>query len=169
MTTCPSDKKSKLLQNTSYGGKTMNETRKKSFTCKQDEQGNFIKLHGMSCGYYNVEPMELESWTEKTDDTHDLSSIEIMALFYAALQFIKSNSEFFGIESMDDIDDSTAIQGGSVYLNNFEGYILPLPDGTMFKMSRITYVASNDAIIACGYEVDEEGNTTDNERAWLLT
>lgn len=143
-------------------------TTKKSFTCKQDSNGNFIKLHGMSCGYYNVEPMELESWTEKTDNTHDLSSIEIMALFYMALKFVKSNSEFFGIESMDDIDDSTAIQGGSVYLNNFEGYLLPLPDDTTVKVSRITYT-TNNAIIACGYEVDENGNTTDNERAWLLT
>ena len=146
----------------------MNNT-KKAFTCKQDANGNFIKLRGMTCGYYNMEPMELESWEEKTDDTHDLSSIERMALFYMALKFVQSNSEVFGIESMDDIDDSNAIQGGSVYLNNFEGYILPLPDGTMFKMSRITYAATNDAIIACGYEVDEDGNTTDNERAWLLT
>ena len=145
----------------------MNET-KKAFTCKQDANGNFIKLHGMSCGYYNVEPMELEAWEEKTDDTHDLSSIEVMALFYAGLKFIKGNSEFFEIESMDDIDYSNAMQGGSLYLNNFEGYILPLPDGTMFKMSRITYT-TNDSIIACGYELDEDGNTTDNERAWLLT
>lgn len=147
----------------------MNETRKKSFTCKQDSNGNFIKLHGMSCGYYNVEPMELESWTEKTDDTHDLSSVEIMALFYMALKFVKSNSEFFGIESMDEVDESNSIQGGSLYLNNFEGYILPLPDDTIVKISRITYTATNNAIIACGYEVDEEGNVTDNERAWLLT
>ena len=168
MTTYPSDKKIKLLQLQVMEAKQMNET-KKAFTCKQDEQGNFIKLHGMSCGYYNVEPMELEAWTEKTDDTHDLSSVEIMALFYMAVKFVKSNSEFFGIESMDDIDDSTAIQGGSVYLNNFEGYVVPLPDGTMFKMSRITYAATNDAIIACGYELDEDGYTTDNERAWLLT
>lgn len=136
---------------------------KQSFTCKQDEQGNFIKLQGMTCGYYNVEPMELESWEEKTDDTHDLSSIETMALFYMALKFVKSNSEFFGLESMEDIDDSTAIQGGSVYFNNFEGYILPLPDDTMVKLSRITYT-TNNAIIVCGYKLD-----TDNERAWLLS
>lgn len=142
---------------------------KKAFICKQDKQGNFIKLHGMSCGYYNVEPMELESWTEKTDDTHDLSSVEIMALFYMALKFIKSNSEFFGIESMDEIDNSTAIQGGSVYLNNFEGYIVPLPDKSTVKLSRITYASTNDAIIACGYELDEDGNTIDYKRAWLLS
>ena len=146
----------------------MNET-KKAFKCKQDANGNFIKLQGMTCGYYNMEPMELESWEEKTDDTHDLSSIEVMALFYAGLKFIKDNSEVFGIDSMDDIDYSNAMQGGSLYLNNFEGYRVPLPDGTMFKMSRITYAATNDAIIACGYELDENGNTTDNERAWLLT
>lgn len=142
---------------------------KKAFTCKQDANGNFIKLRGMTCGYYNAEPMELEAWEEKTDNTHDLSSIEVMALFYMALKFVQSNSEVFGIESTDDIDDSNAIQGGSVYLNNFEGYIVPLPDDTTVKMSRITYAATNNAIIACGYEVDEEGNTTDNERAWLLT
>ena len=168
MTTCPSDKK-EVTKNKLWRQRTMNETRKTSFKCKQDEQGNFIKLHGMSCGYYNVEPMELESWTEKTDDTHDLSSVEIMALFYMAVKFVKSNSEFFGIESMDEIDDSTAIQGGSVYLNNFEGYVVPLPDGSTVKLSRITYAATNNAIIACGYELDEEGNTTDYERAWLLT
>lgn len=136
---------------------------KKSFTCKKDTNGNFIELQGMSCGYYNVEPMELDSWEEKTDDTHDLSSVEIMALFYEAFKFVKSNFEFFGIESADEIDDSTAIQGGSVYLNNFEGYLLPLPDGTTVKLSRITYT-TNNAIIVCGYELD-----TDNERAWLLT
>lgn len=146
----------------------MNKT-KKAFTCKQDANGNFIKLRGMTCGYYNAEPMELEAWEEKTDNTHDLSSIERMALFYMALKFVQSNSEVFGIESTEDIDDSNAIQGGSVYLNNFEGYIVPLPDDTTVKISRITYAATNDAIIACGYEVDEEGNTTDNERAWLLT
>ena len=146
----------------------MNKT-KKAFTCKQDANGNFIKLRGMTCGYYNMEPMELESWEEKTDNTHDLSSIEVMALFYMALKFVQSNSEFFGIEPSEDIDDSNAIQSGSVYLNNFEGYILPLPDGTIFKMSRITYAATNDSIIACGYEMDKNGNTTDNERAWLLT
>lgn len=145
------------------------ETLKKSFTCKKDSNDNFIKLQGMTCGYYNVEPMELESWTEKTDNTHDLSSIEIMALFYAGLKFIKSNSEFFGLESLEDIDESNSMQGGSLYLNNFEGYILPLPDESIVKLSRITYAATNNAIIACGYEVDEEGNTTDNERAWLLT
>lgn len=145
----------------------MNET-KKAIKCKQDANGNFIKLYGMSCGYYNAEPMELESWEEKTDNTHDLSSIEIMALFYMALKFVKSNSEVFGIESTEDIDDSTAIQGGSVYLNNFEGYLLPLPDDTTVKVSRITYT-TNNAIIACGYEMDENYNTTDNERAWLLT
>lgn len=144
------------------------ETIKKSFTCKKDSNGNFIKLN-MSCGYYNVEPMELESWQEKTDNTHDLSSIEIMALFYAGLKFIKSNSEIFGIESIDEVDESNSIQGGSLYLNNFEGYIVPLPDGSTVKLSRITYAATNNAIIACGYEVDEDGNTTDNERAWLLT
>lgn len=144
------------------------EEMKQSFTCKQDKQGNFIKLQGMSCGYYNVEPMELESWEEKTDDTHDLSSIEIMALFYTALLFIKDNSEIFGIESTDNIDDSNTIQGGSVYLNDFEGYILPLPDDTTVNLTRITYT-TNNAIIVCGYEVDEEGNTTDNERAWLLS
>lgn len=145
----------------------MNET-KKAFTCKQDSNGNFIKLNGMSCGYYNAEPMELESWTEKTDNTHDLSSIEIMALFYAALQFIKENSEIFGIDPNDDVDDS--IQGGSLYLNGFEGYILPLPDGKIVKISRITYT-TNMAIIACGYEVDENGYVTEEEkeRAWLLT
>lgn len=146
----------------------MNKT-KKAFTCKQDANGNFIKLRGMTCGYYNMEPMELESWEEKTDNTNDLSSIEVMALFYMALKFVQSNSEVFGIESTEDIDDSNAIQGGSVYLNNFEGYIVPLPDDTTVKMSRITYAATNDAIIACGYEMDEDGNTTDNERAWLLT
>lgn len=146
-----------------------NQTIKKSFTCKKDEHDNFIKLNGMSCGYYNVEPMELESWQEKTDNTHDLSSIEIMALFYAGLKFIKSNSELFGIESMDDIDESNSMQGGSLYLNNFEGYILPLPDDTIVKISRITYT-TNMAIIACGYEVDENGYTTEEEkeRAWLL-
>ena len=145
-----------------------NKTTKKSFTCKEDEQGNYIKLD-MSCGYYNAEPMELESWTEKTDNTHDLSSIEIMALFYAALQFIKENSEIFGTESMDEIDDSFSIQGGSLYLNSFEGYLLPLPDGKTVKISRITYT-TNNAIIACGYEVDENSNTTreEKERAWLL-
>lgn len=144
------------------------ETTKKPFTCKQDEHGNFIKLNGMSCGYYNAEPMELESWEEKTDNTHDLTSIEIMALFYAALQFIKENSEIFGIEPKDDVDDS--IQGGSLYLNGFEGYILPLPDNTIVRISRITYT-TNMAIIACGYEVDENGNVTEEEkeRAWLLT
>lgn len=136
---------------------------KQSFTCKQDEQGNFIKLQGMTCGYYNVEPMELETWEEKLGDTYDLTSIEIMALFYTALLFIKSNSEFFGIESMDDIDNSNTIQGGSVYLNNFEGYLLPLPDGSTVNLSRITYT-TNNAIIVCGYKVD-----TDNERAWLLS
>lgn len=146
----------------------MNNTTKKAFTCKQDEQGNLIKLQGMSCGFYNVEPMELETWEEKTDDTHDLSSVEIMALFYEAMKFIKSNSEFFGIESADDIDDSNTIQGGSVYLNNFEGYLLPLPDGSSVNLSRITYT-TNNAIIACGYELDENGYTTDNERAWLLS
>lgn len=146
----------------------MNGT-KKAIKCKQDANGNFIKLRGMTCGYYNAEPMELELWEEKTDNTNDLSSIEIMALFYMALKFVQSNSEVFGIESMDDIDDSNAIQSGSVYLNNFEGYIVPLPDDTIVKISRITYTATNDAIIACGYEVDEEGNTTDNERVWLLT
>ena len=145
----------------------MNET-KKAIKCKQDVNGNFVKLEGMTCGYYNMEPMELESWEEKTDDTHDLSSIEIMALFYAGLQFIKDNSEVFGIESIEYIDDSNAIQGGSLYLNNFEGYLLPLPDDTTVKITRITYT-TNNAIIACGYEMDENGYTTDNERAWLLT
>lgn len=146
------------------------ETTKKSFTCKKDEHDNFVKLSGMSCGYYNAEPMELESWEEKTDNTHDLSSIEIMALFYAGLQFIKENSEIFGTESMDEIDDSFSIQGGSLYLNNFEGYILPLSDDTIVRISRITYT-TNMAIIACGYEVDENGNVTreEKERAWLLT
>lgn len=144
------------------------ETIKKSFTCKKDSNGDFIKLNGMSCGYYNAEPMELESWTEKTDNTHDLSSIEIMALFYAGLKFIKENSEIFGIDPKDEMDDS--IQGGSLYLNGFEGYILPLPDDTIVRISRITYT-TNMAIIACGYEVDENGNVTreEKERAWLLT
>ena len=132
------------------------------YVYKQDEQGNFIKLQGMTCGFYNVEPMELESWKEKTDDTHDLSGVEIMALFYAALLFIKDNSEIFGIESTDNIDDSNTIQGGSVYLNNFEGYLLSLPDDTTVNLTRITYT-TNNAIIVCGYELD-----TDNERAWLL-
>lgn len=144
------------------------ETTKKPFTCKKDEHDNFVKLNGMSCGYYNAEPMELEAWEEKTDNTHDLSSIEIMALFYAGLQFIKENSEIFGIDPKDDVDDS--IQGGSLYLNGFEGYILPLPDDTIVRISRITYT-TNMAIIACGYEVDEDGNVTreEKERAWLLT
>lgn len=147
----------------------MNETRKKAFTGKQDEQGNYIKLHGMTCGYYNLEPMELAFWEEKTDDTHDLSTIEVMALFYTALLFIKSNSEIFGVEAMEDIEETNVIQGGSVYLNNFEGYLLPLPDGSSVKLSRITYASNNNAIIACGYELDEEGHATDKERAWLLT
>lgn len=135
---------------------------KQPFTYKQDEQGNYVKLQGMSCGFYKMEPMELSTWEERTDNISDLSSIEIMALFYTALLFIKDNSEFFGIESLEDIDNSNAIQGGSVYLNDFDGYLLSLSDGSTVKLSRITYT-TNDAIIVCGYELD-----TDNERAWLL-
>lgn len=57
----------------------------------------------------------------------NLTTADIWALRYAAIRFLKANFEDYFEEGRDwwREDDSNAMQGGELYLGDFEGWIIP--------------------------------------------
>ena len=131
-----------------------------------DKKDNYETLQGFTSGFLSSEPLKLKDWDEKSDNTHDLTDLQIMALRYIADRFIRENSDYFFISDTIDIDAHNAIQSAKLYLNNFEGFVAIIDD-IFLNFSYLTYTSDN-RIIAVAYEYNEDGCLYNYVHAYLL-
>lgn len=129
-------------------------------------KGNPKTLEGWTTGLSNAAPLELSKWDEK-DDTMFYPTIQWAALRYAAIAFLEDNKERFCLSNTQPLDYYNSFLGGTLYLNDFEGYYCyeALKNGVTF--SYLTYTTEGRIIIV-GYELDENQQPTEKEHAWLL-
>ena len=82
---------------------------------------NFYKLKSAS-GYFD-HTIIIDDAIKK----ENLTTADIWALRYAAIRFLKANFDEYFDEGRDwwKEDDSNAMQGGELYLGNFEGWSIP--------------------------------------------
>ena len=103
---------------------------------------NGIELIG--CEFWGYTPIQVESYEKK----ENLTSNDIMSLRYFAMEFLSEN---LGNLTRDEIEDTSSMQNGSLFLGNFEGYYLEDYDLDV----RIIEMTTENKIILCCY-LDEE-------------
>ena len=103
---------------------------------------NGIKLIG--CEFWGYAPAQVESYEKK----ENLTSNDIMALCYFAMEFLSENFDYL---TRDDIENESSMQNDSLYLGNFEGYYLKEYDLNI----RTLEMTTENKIIICCYLDDE--------------
>lgn len=98
---------------------------------------NGIELSG--CEFWGYSPTQVESYEKK----ENLTSNDIMALSYFAMEFLSEN---FNYLTRDDIENESSMQNDSLYLGNFEGYYLKEYD---LYIRTLEMTTENKIIICC--------------------
>ena len=103
---------------------------------------NGIELIG--CKFWGYTPIQVESYEKK----ENLTSNDIMALRYFAMEFLSENFDYL---TKYDIESESSMRNDSLCLGNFEGYYL---EGCGLKIRKLEMTTENKIIICC--YLDEE-------------
>ena len=108
-----------------------------------------IKENGqvLDMEFWGHTPMyEVESFEKKK-----LTSTDIMALRYAAIEIILNNKPNFELGDYSNLDDSNAIQDNSLYIGDFDGYY-----DYMNNMKFSCLEMSDDNRVIAVFETDDD-------------